>query len=96
MPDRLPDYDPAKLHGATLARAVIARILAELSGLSLEERRRVEGLEPARADVILAGAELVLSVLDWAGAASLVVSHRGVRWGLARSLLRGQSPTSTE
>jgi len=81
-------YDPAIVHGSRLSRQVVSEIGTRLAALPLEARRRVTGLEPGRADVIVAGAELVERVLAWAGMDSLRVSDRGVRWGLARALLR--------
>jgi exopolyphosphatase/pppGpp-phosphohydrolase len=39
--------------------------------------------------VIVAGTIIANRVLAWSGADELVVSDRGVRWGLARSLLAG-------
>jgi exopolyphosphatase/guanosine-5'-triphosphate,3'-diphosphate pyrophosphatase len=80
-------YDSSRVHGSRLTRAAVIRILDELAQVPLAERRRITGLEPARADVIIAGTVLVRTVLDWAGRDALVVSDRGVRWGLARRLL---------
>jgi exopolyphosphatase/guanosine-5'-triphosphate,3'-diphosphate pyrophosphatase len=54
--------------------------------MTLSERKDVTGLEPKRADVIPVGAALMLAVLDWAGAREVIVSDRGLRWGLALSL----------
>jgi len=86
----LGSYDPARVHGARLGRASVERELGRLAALPLAERRSVPGLEPGRADVIVMGAAIVLEVLSWAGASSLVVSDRGVRWGLLEgALLKG-------
>lgn len=85
-------YDPARVHGAKLSTERIGGLVDELSRLPLAERRRVPGLEPKRADVIVAGASIVHEVLCAAGAPGLVVSDRGVRWGLAMELAgTGQS-----
>lgn len=83
----LPSYDSARVHGSRLTRHEIARVLRELQSVPLASRRSMTGLEPARADVIVAGTVLVLTVLDWLRAKELVVSDRGVRWGLARRAL---------
>jgi exopolyphosphatase/guanosine-5'-triphosphate,3'-diphosphate pyrophosphatase len=55
--------------------------------MPLAERRALPGLEPARADVIVAGTIIAHRVLDWSGSDELLVSDRGVRWGLARKML---------
>jgi exopolyphosphatase/guanosine-5'-triphosphate,3'-diphosphate pyrophosphatase len=83
-------YDPARVHGARLERTSVERELGRLAALPLRERRRVSGLEPGRADVIVMGAAIVLEVLLWAGASSVVVSDRGVRWGVLEGLLTHQ------
>jgi exopolyphosphatase/guanosine-5'-triphosphate,3'-diphosphate pyrophosphatase len=44
-------------------------------------------LEPKRADVIVAGALIVLVLMRRAGAKEIVVSDRGVRFGLLERLL---------
>ena len=47
-----------------------------------EQRRAIVGLQPKRADVILAGACIVRTVLEKLGCAALTVSDRGLRHGL--------------
>jgi exopolyphosphatase/guanosine-5'-triphosphate,3'-diphosphate pyrophosphatase len=83
----LDTYDPAVVHGAVLERSAIERILDRLSRMPLDQRRRVAGLEPARADVIVAGTLIALGLLVRARADRVVVSDRGVRWGLAKTAL---------
>jgi exopolyphosphatase/guanosine-5'-triphosphate,3'-diphosphate pyrophosphatase len=84
----LADYDASRVHGATLSRITVAALAERLEALTLAERRSLPGLEPLRADVIVAGAALVREVIAWAGVESLRVSDRGVRWGLvARQLM---------
>jgi exopolyphosphatase/guanosine-5'-triphosphate,3'-diphosphate pyrophosphatase len=84
----LDQYDSSRVHGARLRRATVSELGRRLAALSLPERRAISGLPSARADVIVAGALIAEGVLAWAGADDLVVSDRGVRWGLARTLLR--------
>lgn len=83
----LAPYDGARVHGHTLSRAAVSEVLGRLASLPLSLRREVPGLAPERADVIVAGATLVEEILAWAGMPELVVSDRGVRWGLALDLL---------
>lgn len=81
-------YDADRVHGARLDAAAIDRAIAELARMPLAERRAVPSIDPARADVIVAGAIIAREVLAWSGASprSLVASDRGVRWGLAARL----------
>jgi exopolyphosphatase/guanosine-5'-triphosphate,3'-diphosphate pyrophosphatase len=45
------------------------------------------GLQPGRADVILAGACILQVIMDRLGAEELTVSDRGLRHGLAWEIL---------
>jgi exopolyphosphatase/guanosine-5'-triphosphate,3'-diphosphate pyrophosphatase len=79
-------YDGARVHGHTLPLAELERVVAMLAAVPLEARRAIAGLEPKRADVIVAGGLVALAFLRHVGAPSVVVSDRGVRWGLAEEL----------
>ncbi len=82
----LVPYDGARAHGAVLTRGEVSAAVAELAGLTVEQRRVLPAIDPKRADVILAGAVLVEELLRFYGIESMTVSDRGVRWGLvARS-----------
>lgn len=76
-------YDGARVHGVRMTRAEVEATLERLASLPLEARKRLPELDPDRADVIVAGVELLAAVLAWCGAEALYVSDRGVRWGLA-------------
>lgn len=79
-------YDPAKIHGMRLSRREIADTARKLRELPLAERKKVGGLEEKRADVIPVGAAILETIVAWAGADEIVVSDRGVRWGIALQL----------
>lgn len=83
----LEPYVAERVHGARLSEQRVREIAAALARLSLAERKRLPGLAPQRADVIVSGALLVHEVLLWAQCEELVVSDRGVRWGLATRAL---------
>ncbi|HSN90457.1 MAG TPA: Ppx/GppA phosphatase family protein [Anaeromyxobacteraceae bacterium] len=78
----LPAYDAARVHGSALAADDLEALLARLARLPLRERASLPGMEPKRADVIVAGCAIVLEALRATGFAALTVSDRGVRWGL--------------
>jgi exopolyphosphatase / guanosine-5'-triphosphate,3'-diphosphate pyrophosphatase len=79
----LPVYDAERVHGSTLRRDEVEGLIARLAALPLAARAGLPGMEPKRADVIVAGAVVVAEALDLLGLDRLVVSDRGVRWGLA-------------
>ncbi len=78
----LAEYDPEIVQGTELDRAEIDRQLELYRTLTADERRGVVGLQPKRAEVILAGACVVRTVLEKLDRDSLVVSDRGLRHGL--------------
>ncbi len=78
----LATYDPEIVQGTVLDRAEIDRQIELFRTASVEERRGIVGLQPKRAEVILAGAVIVRTVLEKLGCESLTVSDRGLRHGL--------------
>jgi exopolyphosphatase/guanosine-5'-triphosphate,3'-diphosphate pyrophosphatase len=83
---RLAAYDGARVHGHTMTRSELRRVVSELAALPLEARRSIAGMEPKRADVIVAGGFIALALLEHWRSDAVVVSDRGVRWGLAEEL----------
>ncbi len=83
----LESYDSAIVHGHVLTSGAVTEVAQKLTTTPLETRKTLRGMEPRRADVIVTGAALVERVLAWSGVPELIVSDRGVRWGLAAELL---------
>ncbi len=79
---RMEKYDPAIVHGYRLSLAEILETLARLAAAPLEQRKQLPGIEPARADVIIAGAAILERVMGHFGLNQVIVSDQGVRWGL--------------
>jgi exopolyphosphatase / guanosine-5'-triphosphate,3'-diphosphate pyrophosphatase len=91
-------YDAARIHGARLTAELVSRSSRELAALTLAQRRALPSIEPKRADVIVAGALVTEEILAWARPftrGDLLVSDRGVRWGLAARLLEGSTIAET-
>jgi exopolyphosphatase/guanosine-5'-triphosphate,3'-diphosphate pyrophosphatase len=78
----LASYDPDRVQGAVLDRAELDRQIELYRSCDAEARRGIVGLQPKRAEVILAGACIVRTVMDKLGQQSLTVSDRGLRHGL--------------
>jgi exopolyphosphatase/guanosine-5'-triphosphate,3'-diphosphate pyrophosphatase len=78
----LETYDSDVIQGTVLGRAEVDRQIALYSARTAAERREIVGLQPGRAEVILAGACIVRTVLDKLGCDELTVSDRGLRHGL--------------
>jgi exopolyphosphatase/guanosine-5'-triphosphate,3'-diphosphate pyrophosphatase len=79
----LGGYDRDRVHGYRIAREAAERQLERLAALPLEERRRLPGLEPARAPVIVAGAAIVVEVLRCFDLDELEVSENDILTGAA-------------
>ncbi len=70
------------VHGTCVTRVELERILDRLVAMSPDERRAVPGLNPARADIIVAGLAVAAEVLKRLDAPELRVSAYGIREGL--------------
>jgi exopolyphosphatase/guanosine-5'-triphosphate,3'-diphosphate pyrophosphatase len=78
----LATYDPQRIQGATLTRAEIDEQIELYRTRTAAERRDVIGLQRDRAEVILAGACIVATVLVLLGRDAIVVSDRALRHGV--------------
>lgn len=81
-------YDPNVIQGSSLSLDDVKTQIADYAGKTLEQRCEIVGLQPKRADVILAGACIVEAVLELTGAPCLTVSDRSLRHGLLSSLFK--------
>ena len=75
-------FDATRIQGSTIDRAEIDRQIERYRTLDAGGRRTIAGLQPARADVILAGACIVRTIMGKLGVDSLIVSDRGLRHGV--------------
>ena len=78
----LAEYDADVVQGTVLDRSEIDRQIELFRTRTGDQRSTIVGLQPQRADIILAGACIVRTVLDKLGTESLTVSDRGLRHGL--------------
>ena len=72
---------PLQRH-TVLTYAHLKQVVAMLAALPLEERRKVPGLNPERADIVLAGAAILDAFMQELAIAEIQVSERGLREGL--------------
>jgi exopolyphosphatase / guanosine-5'-triphosphate,3'-diphosphate pyrophosphatase len=79
---RVSPYDPKRIHGQVL-RLDEVRLARELFfSMALADRRVLPGMQEKRADVIPAGALILERAMARLSANEVIVSDRGVRWGL--------------
>ena len=83
----LPTYDPELVEGHRMSRQRLEQWVDRLAPLSVASRRELPGMDPGRADILVAGLLLLEAVLRALGAERFRVSGRGVRYGVALRLL---------
>ena len=95
---QMASYDGDRVHGSKLERAALSSLVTRLGTMTVAERRQLVGLDPRRADVIYAGAVILLALMDRAHADECLVSDRGIRWGLCyeRAALARTSSAATK
>lgn len=79
---KMEAYNPLRINNCNLKLASIRTILSDLVSKSIKERRTIKGLEPGREDIIVAGAAILITIMEEMGHDSLVVSDCGLREGL--------------
>ena len=78
----LKEFDPSRIHHGLLKLKDIEGQIEQFKTLPLRERKAIPGLPPERADVILAGATILLHSLLRLGSDRIWVSCHGLRYGI--------------
>ena len=84
--DRLVGSDG--LRNRRISAKQVRRLRRELSDMTLEDRLRVPGLDPRRADLAVAGSVLLDTILKRLGAKELTLCDLALREGLALDYIR--------
>jgi len=82
----LATYDRDRIHHFALSREAIEDVFRTLATESVEDRKDNPGLEPQRADVIVGGMCVLVSIMRRFGFDSCLVSESDILDGLAMSL----------
>ncbi|HTR22121.1 MAG TPA: Ppx/GppA phosphatase family protein [Gemmatimonadales bacterium] len=75
------------LQGYSLTRADVVHVMHRLRGMPLSMRRETPGLNPQRADIIVAGAAAISRLAKWLGTNQILVNTGGLRDGLLLSMI---------
>ena len=86
----LSPSDP--VHGVSITTAEVEQLLDWLASRTPEQRRQVPGLNPERADIILAGLAVTAELLERARSRSVAVSAFGLREGLLLEMAGAEEP----
>jgi exopolyphosphatase / guanosine-5'-triphosphate,3'-diphosphate pyrophosphatase len=81
------------VQGYAMSRADVVHLLHRLRATPLAERRDTAGLNPKRADIIVAGAAAVARLAKRLGTQQILVNTGGLRDGLLLAMIADQVPT---
>ena len=79
-------YDPQQVHGQILSRGEVADLYNMLELMPLNVRCRLPGLQPERADIIPAGAMIVLLIMDTLKRQQITISESDILDGIIHRL----------
>ncbi|HEX5647667.1 MAG TPA: Ppx/GppA phosphatase family protein [Nitrospira sp.] len=88
MAQKLPAYEPARIHNYRLTIETIRDLEEQLLSRTKAERIGLPGLEKNREEVIAAGAIIVRTIMDTLGEEECLVSDLGLREGVLIDLAR--------
>jgi exopolyphosphatase/guanosine-5'-triphosphate,3'-diphosphate pyrophosphatase len=84
--DQKAEFNPDRIDGYRLTIDSLQKWIVKMASLSLQDRQNLPGMEPKRADVIVAGTMILMMSAECFKATSLEVSIRGMRYGVALEL----------
>jgi len=100
-------FDAETLEGHQLDKKALQHWVRIIGDLSSRERNALPGLDPGRGDILLAGACILLALVEVTGLPGIRISDRGLRFGLllegaklnrepAKSGVTNSAPQSTQ
>ncbi len=84
---KLEKYDSEKIHGYLLNLKTIEKIYKYLCSLNSKERKKVPGLQPERADIIISGTAIIQEILKLLGRDEVQVSEEDILDGIVYTLV---------
>lgn len=91
MAQKLPAYEPARIHNYVLKLETIRALEATLLSHKKADRIGLPGLEKNREEVIAAGAIIIRTVMETLGMSQVLVSDLGLREGVLIDLAMRES-----
>jgi exopolyphosphatase / guanosine-5'-triphosphate,3'-diphosphate pyrophosphatase len=82
----LEGYDRDAIHHARLGRSEVEEVTDRLARMTSEERRGLPAMPRGREDVIVAGAEILLAVMEGFGFGEVLVSEADILDGLVLTI----------
>ena len=88
-------YDSERVHGTVVPAATLERLFRRLASMSIKQREQVIGLQPQRAPLIVAGAQILRTVLELSGESSFTVSECDLLEGIIQLTASGLNSTTS-
>lgn len=85
----LEPYDPKKVDGYKMSADRLSRLSEKLLSMSVEERKKLKGLQSGRAEVIAGGSVLLIAIMDKLKLEEITVSESDNLEGYALSRFKG-------
>ncbi|MDE3043074.1 MAG: Ppx/GppA family phosphatase, partial [Nitrospirota bacterium] len=95
MAQKLPTYEPARIHNYRLQLGAIRELEQTLLSRKKTDRAGLPGLEKGREEVIAGGAIIIRTIMETLGMSSVLVSDLGLREGLLLDLATRSTPGGT-
>ena len=83
---RLIEFDAKRVERVKLTKDDLRRMAEDLKRMTVAERREQVGIEPKRADVLLAGAMIMWRTMEKLNFPTCNISSRGLRYGVLMDL----------
>lgn len=88
------NLDPRQSDRTVMTRAQLRAAAKLICSLPMEKRRQISGINPDRADIIVAGTAILETLMDELGLTEINISERGLREGLLIDHISRQSQKS--
>jgi len=79
---KMSEYDPEKIHGHVLMKEELGELIDQFINSDINTRKKMPGMTPERADVIVAGSILLHAILTYFKKDRVLISDRGLRYGV--------------
>ncbi|MBS3768474.1 MAG: Ppx/GppA family phosphatase [Candidatus Cloacimonetes bacterium] len=79
---KMVDYDRQVIQGSKLSLDDVKEQIDMFKNKTIEERKNIVGLQPKRADVMLAGASIVKAIMEHFNINKITISDSGLRHGI--------------
>jgi exopolyphosphatase/guanosine-5'-triphosphate,3'-diphosphate pyrophosphatase len=88
------NLEPRQTDRTIMTRSQLRAAARLICSLPLDKRRQISGINPDRADIIVAGTAILETLMDELGLAEISISERGLREGLLIDYISRQSQKS--